>query len=510
MSVILGKLNFQSSIEKAELDQMLGESNHFSADSTGKWCEQNCGIGTLKIINTPESVLEQLPYYSSEFQLVITADARIDNRVDLCKKLEIKNPTLPDSQLILLAYKKYGKACVKQLIGAFAFAIWDIQKQELFCARDQIGVRPFFYYKDSRFFAFASEKRGILAIPTLDKSIRHEYVVNQLITVVNALETTFYTHIYRLKPAHTLTVTANGKVTAARYWDLDAQKSISFKKEEDYIEAFLEKMKEAVNCRLRTTKRVGVEMSGGLDSTGVAAIAQPLLQQKQENLHCFSMVMPKEQVGKAYPYEEGTAIKEEGDLIDEFCEMAGIDHQFRFRIETEFEEGLSYTDFLDRSLNFSSGLDDRMGPSYHVLRAEAAKQEVATMLVGFPGDELVTSLCHYEFLEYLAQRKFANFIKTGKKQHTPATLGAYWGLRELHAIAPKLARFIEKTASTLRFDEKIKQKKLEDFKKRGFLSPEVLNTHPNLADKIQRVEFEPRALSLKEAQKTHILRGNTC
>src|SRR5690606_33756402 len=76
---------------------------------------------------------------------------------------------IPDSTLILKAYEKYGETCLEHLIGDFAFAIWDEQHQKLFCARDHMGVKPFFYYHDENFFAFASEKKGLLALAGLDK-----------------------------------------------------------------------------------------------------------------------------------------------------------------------------------------------------------------------------------------------------------------------------------------------------------------------------------------------------
>ena len=99
---------------------------------------------------TPESINEPLPYYHYEAQVAITADAIIDNRKELFDQLQIKpedRKEMPDSQLILLSYLKWGEECPKYLIGDFAFMIWDQRNQKLFGARDASGYRTLYYFK---------------------------------------------------------------------------------------------------------------------------------------------------------------------------------------------------------------------------------------------------------------------------------------------------------------------------------------------------------------------------
>src|SRR6187402_2276600 len=126
------------------------------------------------LYNTPESLNEKLPYHNTDSGLTVTADARIDNREEIYELLNLPVADagqLADSTLILMLYKKYSGDCVKHLVGDFAFAIWDNNTETLFCARDQMGIKPFFYYQNDNYFAFASEIKGLLALPDIDKSI---------------------------------------------------------------------------------------------------------------------------------------------------------------------------------------------------------------------------------------------------------------------------------------------------------------------------------------------------
>ena len=112
---------------------------------------------------TPESLYEKLPQQDDEAGLVITADARIDNRDELFDALGIPNPdrpTMPDSALILKAYRKWGQDCPNHLLGAFAFTIWDKKEQSLFCARDQMGFKPFYYYRSHRIIHIRLRNQG--------------------------------------------------------------------------------------------------------------------------------------------------------------------------------------------------------------------------------------------------------------------------------------------------------------------------------------------------------------
>jgi asparagine synthase (glutamine-hydrolysing) len=189
----------------------------------------------------------------------IFANARIDAR----------DEPLPDAELILNAYERWGDDCVKHLLGDFAFAIWDDRRKRLFCARDHFGVKPFFYTHTAGSFNFSSALNELKTSTTLNEIAVGDYL---LFGVNQDQSTTIFKDIHRLPPGHTLTV-ENNQIKIQRYWTPSIPAEIRFRDPESYVERFSELLSCAVVDRLRTD-RVAVSMSGGLDSTSLAAIAR--------------------------------------------------------------------------------------------------------------------------------------------------------------------------------------------------------------------------------------------
>ncbi|UCF83254.1 MAG: hypothetical protein JSV50_19085, partial [Desulfobacteraceae bacterium] len=218
---------------------------------------------------------------SERGDLVLTADARIDNRDDLIRSLTTNghlaesDPT--DADLILNAYECWGTDCPTHLIGDFAFAIWDAAKQCLFAARDPLGMRSFYYRAEPRRFIFATELKQVLAVPNVQTTVFEPAAASYLAGLFGPPEWTSYQGIFQLSPAHALLVDAEGHSTW-RYWDIDPAYQITYANEDEYAEHFLEIFKEAVHCRLRSVKPVGVFLSGGMDSGSVTSTAGWLLQ----------------------------------------------------------------------------------------------------------------------------------------------------------------------------------------------------------------------------------------
>ncbi len=155
-------------VEGETLGRMVDILAHRGPDGADIWCEGNIGLGHRMLWTTPESLMEKQPLVDRTGNLVLTADARIDNRGELISALRLNDSPvekITDSALILAAYAEWGNQCPEKLIGDFAFAIWDKRKQVLFCARDHMGVKPFYYYYEpGKFFAFASEIKGLLCL----------------------------------------------------------------------------------------------------------------------------------------------------------------------------------------------------------------------------------------------------------------------------------------------------------------------------------------------------------
>ncbi len=210
--------------------------------------------------------------------LTITANARIDGREDL-------NKHASDAELILKAYEKWGDDCVNHLIGDFAFAIWDDRQQRYFCARDHFGVKPFYFTHIDNQFAFSSSLNALRLNPQVSNTLNEIAVGDYLLFGVNQdLSTTIFKDIQRLPPGHTLTV-ANGSITTRRYWTPEPSTEVRFRDPNSYVERFSELLSRAVKDRV-TTDRVGISMSGGLDSTSLAALARD----HGKDVHAFAVV----------------------------------------------------------------------------------------------------------------------------------------------------------------------------------------------------------------------------
>ena len=145
----------------------------YPADDVRTWHDDSVFLGCHAQWITPESINEPLPYYHYEAQLAITADAIIDNRKELFDQLQVKpedQKEMPDSQLILLSYLKWGEECPKYLIGDFAFMIWDQKNRKLFGARDFSGSRTLYFHRNKDKFAFCTTIEPLLALPYIKRN----------------------------------------------------------------------------------------------------------------------------------------------------------------------------------------------------------------------------------------------------------------------------------------------------------------------------------------------------
>lgn len=404
MSSIYGKVNFNKKpIESDELAKMKAALNHWGADDSGQWQDHVIGLGHLMLYNTPESLHENLPLHNSQAGLTITADARIDNRDDLFAKLRIgrEGMDMPDSTLILKSYEKYGEECVRHLVGDFAFAVWDEREQKLFCARDHMGVKPFFYYDSHRFFAFASEKKGMLCLAGIDTRINEQFLYNQLIfQSVQPADATLYKNIKRLSPASTLVVRADGSdLRLKTYWTLDATLENNLAGREESIEGLLHHFEQAVRCRTRSAFPVGAELSGGMDSSAITGVADGFLKQQGKHLVTFSNTLPDGITDKKLLEGDGRR------LIGAVINFNQI-REYIYVTKDIWDDPLDELDFL---LRVNDGLDS-FNPGWQLPSKKAAMEKgVRTLLSGFPGDQMVTTRAKGYFLDLLEKKQYKEY-----------------------------------------------------------------------------------------------------
>ena len=210
----------------------------------------------------------------------VVADARLDDRDTLCAALDVPQPAraaISDQALILRAWRRWGGACPNHLLGDYAFAVWDTQTRTLFCARDHIGCRPFYYALTSAHFVFASTVEAVLAAPGVSDEPDERMIASYLSQLsTNRGPHTFFRMVRKLLPGHTCTIAAAGSSSSPmrleRYWHPERTPKAAPAGDDEYAAELLRLITRAVKDRLRGGP-VGVHLSGGLDSSGIAVLA---------------------------------------------------------------------------------------------------------------------------------------------------------------------------------------------------------------------------------------------
>jgi len=268
-------------VDRHLLARMTGFMAFRGPDAQEIWTDGNAGFGHTLLRTTDESEHERQPF-TLDGQTWIVADARVDARGDLIPKLKAHGhaefcPDPTDVELILRAYQAWGENCVEHLLGDFAFAIWDARQQCLFCARDHLGVKSFFYAHIGQSLIFSNSLDCVRKHPAVSDRLNDLAIADFLLFDLNQDKaTTSFADIQRVPPAHSAKWSAGG-MQLRRYWTLPIDEPVYFRKADDYVDRFRELLDQAVADRLRTRKIV-VFMSGGLDSPAIAATACRILR----------------------------------------------------------------------------------------------------------------------------------------------------------------------------------------------------------------------------------------
>ena len=382
----------------ASLERMNALLRHRGTDADGLWCKENVGLAHRMMWNTPESLLEKLPAQGSPRTTVITCDARIDNRGELISTLRLEGTAnqIPDSEIILAAYEKWGVDTPAHLIGDFVFVIWDERERRLFAARDPLGVKHFYYHhQPGKLFVLASEIKALYAVDGVPCELDEQHLGDYLVVNSEDKESTFYKDIKRLPATHALTVTSAGLRTW-RYW-LPQTDELKLKSDGEYQEAFREKFIDAVTARLRSTYPVGAMLSGGLDSSSIVCVAdQYLRDQKREPLHTFSAIFPD--------------IAEVDPRIDETRFMRSVIE--RTNVKSHFVRADEASPLHDTG-KILWHTDDPIGAPIYMDWAifKAARAEgVRTVLSGIDGDSTV-SHGYEDFANFADRRWYLRLIR---------------------------------------------------------------------------------------------------
>lgn len=277
MCGIAGMVNPSGSIvDPALLRRMIEKIRYRGPDHCGIYARQEVGLAHARL-SILDLVRGQQPMHSAGQALSITLNGEIFNYLELRKGLTQKGyrfTTESDTEVVLRLYEEKGEDCVLDLNGQWAFAIWDANRRRLFASRDRIGVRPFYYGVVDGAFVFASEVKAILAHPRARRRLDLAGL-DQIFTFwCNVPPRTVFEGIFELPPGHSLTV-EDGKIDVRPYCRANyplAAGPLPAGAEQDYVERLRELLIDATRLRLRADVPVGAYLSGGLDSSLIAAL----------------------------------------------------------------------------------------------------------------------------------------------------------------------------------------------------------------------------------------------
>lgn len=244
-------------------------------------------LGHRLLWATPEAGRVDHPVARGD--VVVTADARLDNRGELTSALDAA-PDVADAELIATAYERWGEDCPDRLLGAFAFAVWDRTRERLFCARDHTGLKPLYAVTGPSTAAVASAAPPLLALPGVSDAPDDHRVGDYLAGLFADRRRSFFDSIERIPPGHARTITAEG-VDERCYWSLADVDPLPSAPRERYERRFGELFEAAVSDRLRCHEPVGSLLSGGVDSSSIVCVGGRLRAARGEApLHTFSAV----------------------------------------------------------------------------------------------------------------------------------------------------------------------------------------------------------------------------
>ena len=339
--------------------------HHRGPDDENFYFEGNMGLGHRRL-SIIDLITGRQPIKNEDSTLWLVANGEIYNFLELKKELETKGhifSSRSDSEVILHLYEDMGERCLEKLIGMFAFAIWDQKKRKLFLARDRFGIKPLHYYSDQNTFLFASEIKSLLKYSNLDKSINYS-ALDQYFTFLYILEPqTIFKHIHKLPPAHYLICEKN-KITLHKYWEIKSSRERGHS-EKSYADRLKFYVDESVHLTLRSDVPVGVFLSGGIDSSVVAALARS----RQRKIKTFSVT-----------FNEKFASEEQYSRLA--AKAFKTDHH---------ELVVTKSDALRAIPKLAAHLDEPFGdssalPTYCI--SKFARGFVKTVLTGEGGDEL--------------------------------------------------------------------------------------------------------------------------
>jgi asparagine synthase (glutamine-hydrolysing) len=285
-------------VDATALKTMRDVITHRGPDDEGIYVDENVGLGhrRLSIVDVASG---HQPMTNEDRSLYITYNGEVYNHADYRDELESRGHvyrTHCDTETILHLYEEYGDACVEHLRGMFAFAIWDRNKRELFIGRDRLGIKPLYYvYTGDGSLYFASEIKALLEARAVNAELNFAAFSDYLANHATSGEDTLFLGVKRLMPGHTLTW-RDGEIKIKKYWDVSFAKAApNGHSDKDYIAEWNELFRKSVELRLMADVPLGMFLSGGIDSSAIAAVMSTLVD---EPIKTFSVAFKEREANE--------------------------------------------------------------------------------------------------------------------------------------------------------------------------------------------------------------------
>ncbi len=457
MSRIAALLNRDGSpVDPAVLHKLAAPLRNKSSEGPRFWRNGQAGLAYQRLQNS--SGLDDIQPAILPARVAVCLDGRLDNREELMEKLSASlgpgAEDLPDSSLVLACYRHFGDSFAAQLNGDFAVAVYDEERRQMLLARDPAGIRPLYSWVSRKLCIAASEIKGILAHPEVEARPEDEALADLIIGGdPHELRLTYFKGVLRVRPGHTIIVTPEA-LREFRHWDFDPLKKIRLSSFEEYAEALRALFEQAVRRRLRSTRPVGVLVSGGLDSSAILCQAEVLRR-------AGSGVAPAIGVSMVFP---------EGSPADEKQYLADIEEMFQVSIRKLPFTSFKYEDGMEWMLISEI---PRMRWDSEIERLRACHElGCSTVLNGDFGDQIISSSAHlFELARRLRWGQLQSEFKRMAGTLTdcpPARLRKYLMLRFVRDLMPDQLMFALRAVRHLRHPRGLSDSYTESFHKTGY------------------------------------------
>jgi asparagine synthase (glutamine-hydrolysing) len=261
------------------IERMADAIRHRGPDGSGFYRDRHAVLGHRRL-SIIDLALGHQPMANEDETLWIVYNGEIFNHASLRPPLEAaghRYRTHCDTETIIHSFEEHGSASVERLRGMFAFALWDKRRRALFCARDRLGIKPFYYYWDGQLFAFASEIKALLEHPAVSPQFEESLLPEYLAFGYASGDRTLFRGIRKLMPGHWLRLELGEgskppSLEIRQYWEVPAPQPGEPREEADWIQECRERFEQTVRMRLMSDVPLGMFLSGGVDSSAIAAL----------------------------------------------------------------------------------------------------------------------------------------------------------------------------------------------------------------------------------------------